>query len=175
MADRYAVIYIFDSELRGCDPGNVTFSSNLGSLVAFNSNITFIGYVELVNNQLTQTAAGDFQEGGTITLIQSSVSFDGACKLEQNHAENGGAIHSTDSKLYVNGRVTIAHNIATRNGGGVYLSNSELICQQKSTLALFNNTALHKGGGLHVISSSIKAASTNITWKMYQLIHWHKI
>ena len=60
----------------------------------------------------------------------------------------------------MNGNVTIAHNTAAMNGGGVYLSNSELNCQHYSTLDVFNNTAVHKGGELHAISSSIKATST---------------
>ena len=93
--------------------------------------------------------------------------FNGACNLEHNHAENGGAIHSTDSKLYMNGNVTIAHNTATRNGGGVYLSTSELYCQQKSTFELFNNTAAHKGGGLHAISLFIKATSSVLRPRTY--------
>ena len=117
-------------------------------------------YATFVNNTPSQTASGDFQEGGAITLFQSNVFFDGVCNLEYNRAESGGAIHSTDSKLYVNGDVTIARNTATGNGGGVYLSTSELNCQQESTLVLLNNTASHKGGGLHTISSSIKAASS---------------
>ena len=159
-ADRYAVIYLSDSEFFGNDSGNATLSNNLGSLVAFNSNITFTGYATFVNNTPSQTVSGDFQEGGAITLFQSNIFFDGECNLEHNHAENGGAIHSTESKLYVNGDVTIAHNTATGNGGGVYLSTSELNCQQESTLVLLNNTASHKGGGLHAISSSIKAVSS---------------
>ena len=140
---------------------NTTYSNNLGSFVAFNSNITFIsGYTIFVNNQPVQTSStDDFQEGGAITLFQSNVYFDGACILEYNHADNGGAVHSTDSKLYVNGNVTIAHNAATRNGGGVYLSTSELNCQQKSIFVLFQSIAKHKGGGLHAISSTIKATS----------------
>ena len=159
-ADRYAVIYLSDSEFFGDDSGNVTFFNNLGSLMAFNSNITFTGYATFVNNTPSQTVSGDFQEGGAITLFQSNVFFDGVCNLEHNHAENGGAIHSTESKLYVNGDVTIAHNTATGNGGGVYLSTSELNCQQESTLVLLNNITSHKGGGLHAIGSSIKAASS---------------
>ena len=158
-ADRYAVIYLSDSEIFGDDSGNATFSKNLGSLVAFNSNITFTGYATFVNNTPSQTVSGDIQEGGAITLFQSNVFFDGECNLEYNHAENGGAIHSTDSKLYVNGDVTIAHNTATGIGGGVYLSTSELNCQQESTLVFLNNIASHKGGGLHAISSSITAVS----------------
>ena len=132
-------------------------SNNLGSLVAFNSKITFIGYALFMNNQPAKTFVRDFQEGGAITLFQSNVFFNGACSFEHNLAENGGAILSTESKLYVNGDITIAHNTATRIGGGVYLSTSELNCQQNSTFVLFNNTAVHKGGGLHAIGSSIKA------------------
>ena len=163
IADRYAVIYLSDSEFIGSDSGNVTFSNNLGSLMAFNSNITFNGYATFVNNQPSQTVSGDFQEGGAITLLQSNIFFYGACNLEYNHTENGGAIHSTESKLYVNGDVTIAHNTAIGNGGGVYLSTSELNCghwQRESNFELYNNTAVSKGGGLHIFGSSIKAASS---------------
>ena len=53
-ADRYAVIYLFDSEFIRDDSGNATFSNNLGSLVAFNSNITFTGYATFVNNTPSQ-------------------------------------------------------------------------------------------------------------------------
>ena len=81
------------------------------------------------------------QEGGALTLFQSNIFFDGVCNLQNNSAENGGAIHSTDSKLYVNGDVTIARNTATRNDGGVYLSTSELNCQQKSIFVLLFSSA----------------------------------
>ena len=126
------MIYLSDSDFIGHVSENVTFSNNLGSLAAFNSNIT-LGYARIENNQLPQTITDDFQVGGAITLFQSNIFFDGSCNLEHNLAENGGAILSIESKLYVNGDVTIAHNTATRNGGGVYLSSSELNCQQKST------------------------------------------
>ena len=168
LAKRYAVIYLSDSEFIEHDSNSViTFSNNLGSLVAFNSNITFVGYARFVNNQPSQTASGDFQEGGAITIFQSNAYFDGACNLERNYAENGGAIHSSESKLYVNGNVTIAHNTATGNGGGVYLSNSELNCQQKSNFELFKNSAVHKGGGLHAISSSIKTTLSFLWIRSY--------
>ena len=101
--------------------------------------------------------ASDFQEGSAITLFQSNLYFNRACTLEYDHTKSGGAIHSTESKLYFNGNVT--NNTAARNGGGVYLSTSELNCQQNSTFLLINNTAVNKGGGLHAISSSIKATS----------------
>ena len=159
--DSYAVIYLIDSQFRVNDSMETfTFSNNLGSFMAFNSNITFSGYALFMKNQPASLKPRyNIQEGGAITLFQSSVFFDGECNLKHNHADYGGAIYSTESKLYVNGNVTLAHNTATRNGGGVYLSGSELNCQRNSTFTLFNNTAVHKGGGLHAIRSSIKATS----------------
>ena len=154
------MLYLTESEFIGCKSGHIVFSNNLGSIVGFSSNITFSGYAIFVNNKLglSQNGAGTFQ-GGAITLFHSNLVFDATCNLEHNHAENGGAIHSVNSKLYVNGNVTIANNTATGNGGGMYLSTSELNCQQESNFVLYNNTAMSKGGGLHVISSSITAAS----------------
>ena len=115
-----------------------------------------------MNNHPPQTTSGDFEEGGAITLFQSNIFFGTACNIEHNSADYGGAIYSTESKLYMNGNVTMAHNAATRNGGGVYLSTSELNCQQMSKFACTFQyyTAVHRGGGLHAISSSIKAIST---------------
>ena len=155
-AVEHAIIYLSQSEYRGFFSGNAIFSSNLGSLNTFNSNITFNGYVAFVNNREPQAASSNFQEGGAITLTRNNIFFDGTCSLEHNHARNGGAVLSIESNLYVNGTVTIAHNIATRSGGGISLSSSELNCQQRSTLILFNNGATLKGGGLHAISSFIK-------------------
>ena len=166
----HAVIYLFDSEFRGFNSGNITFSNNIGSLMALNSSITFSGYAMFMNNK-PQNDQGIFQEGGSVTVFQSSVSFDGECNLEYNHAENGGAIHATESKLFVNGNVTIAYNTATGNGGGVYLSTSELNCQRNSSLVLNDNRAMNKGGGLHAISSSIKGISSVFNQRSYDGIY----
>ena len=157
LAVENAVILLHNSEFIGHDKGNVTFSNNQGSLVAFISDVTFRGDAMFKNNTPpnTTTQSGDIQEGGAITAFKSNIRFDGRFYCMHNQAENGGAIHSTESKLYVNGRVSIENNRATSNGGGVYLSSSELNCKPKSTLTLFNNTASHKGGAIHAVSSSI--------------------
>ena len=46
-----APIYLSGSEFRGNDSGNFIFTNNNGSLVAFNSNVTFSGYTKFMNNQ----------------------------------------------------------------------------------------------------------------------------
>ena len=152
------IIHLVDSEFKGNFSENSTFSNNLGSFVAFNSNITFTGSVTFINN-IEPTVSDNFHEGGAITLFESNALFDGTCSFEHNHAESGGAILSTESKLTLNGDMFIAHNTATRNGGGIYLLNSELRCQWNSNIVLFDNTATLKGGGVQAISSSIKAIS----------------
>ena len=158
-ADGYAVIYLINSEFYGQKSGNASFLNNSGSLVAFRSNITLMGYVRFENSHPPQNSIENIREGGAITLFQGNAFLDGTCILVDNYAENGGAIHSTESKVYVNGNVKIAQNMAAQNGGGIFLSNSELNLQWRSTFILLNNTAMHKGGGVHAISSTIKATS----------------
>ena len=156
-----AIIHFDNSEFIGHHSENAIVSNNLRSLLAFTSNVTFMGNVKFVNNQqlLHTTQDNSLIEGGAMTLVQSSLFLDGTCRLERNHAETGGAIVSVDSNIYVSGNITIAHNTANRNGGGVYLTDSELMCLDKSTFTLLNNTATHKGGGIHVISSFVMARS----------------
>ena len=176
-AIRYCAVCLVNSEWYGA---NAMLSNNLGSLVAFNSNITLTGYYVFERNRPPVTTANaDFYqfEGGAMTLFQSNVFFNGMCSLEHNIAENGAAILSTESKLYVNGDLAVAHNRATRNGGGIHLTNSEVNCQEGSNITFFGNFATHKGGGIHAISSSIKAISSvdsnfdfvNDTWAVAYL------
>ena len=141
------------------------FSYNLGSFMAFKSNVMFMSttFIEFVSNQQPSS----IQEGGAITLFQSYAFFYGTCQFECNHAENGGAILSIDSNIYVKGEsnVFIAHNTALENGGGLHLSNSELDFQKDSKFVLFNNTAVGKGGGLHAVHTSIQSISASYNGK----------
>ena len=158
-----SVIFLAESDLfLGYRFGNSLFVDNLGSLTVFNSNVTLTGYILLIRNRSPQITVEVNRQGGAITLIQSNAFFNGTCGLKQNCAENGGAIFSTGSKLYISGHVQITDNVATRSGGGIYLSNSEINCQRRSVLVHDNNTATQLGGGIHAISSSIIISSAFI-------------
>ena len=93
--------------------------------------------------------------GGAVTLLQSTVHFNGSYRLEHNHGENGGAIYAIESNLYVNTNVTIVNNTAAENGGGMYLYQSEFYCQQNYHLTLQGNEATVKAGGIHLVSSFV--------------------
>ena len=157
------VVYLDDSEvyIRG---DYVIFSNNTESFVAYRAYVSFMGYTNFVNNQIN---AQDYNilEGGAITLFLSVLHFDGSCNVSYNHAENGGAIHSSESKVYVNGNLTVTHNSANENGGGIYLYNSEMNCSDCS-LQLSHNTAKSRGGGIHAIASTIKLRSVHSTAKV---------
>ncbi len=132
------------------------FSNNNGnSLKAFDSNVTFIGTAQFVNN-----TSPTIMEGGVVTLFQSNLYCNGMLSIEHNKAENGGGVYSLESSIYMNGEVTIAHNIANGSGGGIYLANSALACSTGSSLQLSSNKAQLNGGGVYATGSSIKAVVT---------------
>ena len=118
----------------------------------------FEGYIEIRNNQQQQTAStrANFQQRGALTLFQSNAFFSRKCSFECNNAEYGGAVHSSENKIYVKGTVIIVGNRVSKSGGGVYLYQSEINCQLNSNLNVRGNIAAKRGGGIHATSSSIK-------------------
>ena len=151
----------FSGDISGPNKTNFTFSSNVGSFVAFNSHITLVGNVSFFNNSNFQkSTASLLKRGGAITLFNSNLHFDGTCSLQINEGVNGGAVFSEGSNLHVDGNVTIEFNWASRKGGGMYLSNSELNCQQNSSIILSENSADYSGGGIHAIGSTIWVVSS---------------
>ena len=155
-ANMIGVVYLlkstanFDSE--------TDFSGNSGSCLVFNSKATFKGNTTFVNcsEQMRSHDTTEMQEGGALTIFKSVVIFYSASVLMDNHAENSGAIHATESKItYMSEEATLAYNTANETGGGVYLDMSELHCQGNSSLKLLGNSATEKGGGVHAISLSI--------------------
>ena len=161
-ATEYSAVYVIESI--GHFMGMLVISNNIGSLLVYNSNITFTGKTVFQNCSPVQenSSMANFEEGGAITLYQSNVFFEGKCRVEHNEARNGGAMLVTESKVFISGQTLIANNKALIHGGGVYLFQSELNCQKNCRLQLIENTATEKGGGIHTISSLIKISCSMI-------------
>ena len=156
------IIYLLGSTV--LFDGKTKFSINSGSCLVFNSNITFKGNTSFINcSQPIANDTTEIQEGGALTILKSNVIIEGIITLLYNHAENGGAIHATESKIYVYGESTIANNTATRTGGGIYLDMSDLNFQGNKSLTLSANLATEKGGGVHAISSTINMIDNHNT------------
>ena len=159
LAQAYATMYLAEST--GLFTGNITMINNKGTLVIFNSNVTFVASANIVfiNCHGVEFTLGNVAEGGAITTFQSNIVINGVSKFYNNFAETGGAVHLTESTLYVNGQMIITNNTAVINGGGVYLYQSEISCQQRGTLIISDNKANENGGGIFAVSSTIKVTT----------------
>ena len=133
--------------------GITTISENKASFYAFASNITFDEYTKFTNNlHMHDTSV---EEGGAVTSFQSEIGFAGTVDFMYNEVQNGygGAILSSESKVYTYGDTTIAHNTAL-SGGGIYAYQSEL--NFKGTTIITENIGTVKGGGIYAVGSAIK-------------------
>ena len=109
---------------------NTTLINNTGSLYAVASELTFQDNISVMNGKAP--VVNDFvptQEGGALTIIQSSAVFNGNVTLMYNSAENGGALLMSESRANMNGRIVINNNIAKQSGGGIHLFQSRLNLQ----------------------------------------------
>ena len=141
---------------------NVMLSSNVGSLCAVESKITIRDTKMIQMKSNLQKSVHKLNEGGAVTLFQSELTFHGASLVAQSEAPSGGAIHATESKVYANGKITIANNTAKETGGGIYLYQSELTCRSTGSLIVKENTANERGGGIHAIGSSMRLKARRV-------------
>ena len=166
----------------------VVIINNTASVFLFGSNLTLTNTssTEIMNNISPSKRDKEivtFQQAGAITAFQSNIFIDGNCTVQDNHAENGGALHVTESKVYVYGALVVANNTAKDSGGGVHLFQSEFTCDDTCTFQLIGNRATEKGGGIHAIGSLIKIkynafltqeVDINDPYRVffYGLLHW---
>ena len=129
------------------------FNNNTGSIVIFDSNITFNGTTYISNCNASSDSV--------LLIGLSSVVFYGVSIIANNQALQGGAIYIEDSRVFLRGEtIIISNNTAMVDGGGIFLHKSELHCKEYSTLLVYGNRAGTHGGGIGAVSSSIFATDT---------------
>ena len=134
------------------------------TIAGIHSNITLNGHTTFVSCSQFENVYSSIPEylphyGGALVTFQSNVIFNGVCEMKENYAKKGGAIYATQSKLHVNGELSVTNNRAANNGGGIYLHQSELICNLGSTTEILENHATGSGGGIYAVSSFIKVTA----------------
>ena len=147
--------------------GFTVFDGNHGSLLAYNSTITFRG--ETIFRNCSTEASQDvvLQEGGAITAYFSQLTFQGNTSFNHNFAKYGGALlamestitfgensHAEQNTTLQHSKIIINRNTAQYTGGGLYLYHSTMTIRGDCFLS--RNKAGDKGGGIHAISSGIK-------------------
>ena len=132
--------------------GNTTLANNFGSLYAIASTVALEGSMDISKSTPFANRVIPLQEGGAVTVFQSSVTLRGKMEFTNNSAENGGAIFVSESRVSLTGDIIITNNHATLSGGGVYLFQSRLNLQGACTMVA--NTAKN-GGGMYGTSSTV--------------------
>ena len=151
---------------------NNSASSDGGVIYSANNNT-----VNITNGVWNLNSAG--VNGGVIySSFQNQIIITGMnCTFVGNRAHSGGVMHSNDSKVIVNSRVLhIQNNLATKTGGAIYLSDSDItfmccnnviernrakhggavfarrssLSSQGERFVLVNNTVMGNGGGLYL-------------------------
>ena len=98
------VIYFIESTC--IVSGFSEFTTNIGSIFAYNSNVTIAGNATFINSYPLSTNSTMYSEGGAITAFQSEIILSGICNFKHNFAESGGAVYATESHVYITGNVT---------------------------------------------------------------------
>ena len=139
--------------------GFMLFRENKGSLTAIASDVTIYGNSDFVSGVTPKATnlALPLEQGGGITLFQSSLYLYGTCTVLNNSAETGGGIYATESRLQVFGSIMIANNTAETYGGGAYLFKTELTVVGDCMLQ--ENSAID-GGGIYSLGSTITMSTT---------------
>ena len=148
------------------DITDVTFTSNLGSVYAINSEVSYSG--DTTHNNNTE------ESGGAITIINSVLTFEEySCTIiSDNAASYGGGLYMDQSTAYMYGTssILITHNTAHILGGGVYASQSTLEFKlypnhnpsETWYAYIADNIAEKDGGGIYLVASSIRLSNTYI-------------
>lgn len=119
---------------------NVEILANSDSaLCVYDSNITFTGSTQLLNN-----IGGS---GGAISSKNSLVTFTGDTWFDGNIAQEGGAINALQGEIALNGYTTFTGNIARTDGGALYALGTSTTF--KDTVSFTLNIA-QNGGAMHI-------------------------
>ena len=147
-------LQLSNTEIRDSEGSLLLINSEMIVLAGTVLNVTNNTKVDVSTTHLSSPTI--FQEGGAITCYQSTITFIGSCLLKYNIGENGGALFTSESKLFVYSELLASENTATSSGGALYLYQSELNCLHNGTVKILSNYAAKRGGGIHAISSIIK-------------------
>ena len=104
------------------------------------SNVNFNGTTSIMFNK-----ASDYQCGGAIYAIESTISMHGVTTIAYNEAFCGGGIHAYQCEVNLKGMVYITGNRAEDKGGGIHAISTTTRHYGQST-NIVNNTATFGGG-----------------------------
>ena len=134
---------------------NNTFENNTADNQGGGIYIRTNSTLDIVNNVFSENQS--YSDGGGVYNISGLDVTIGGCQFEENNAVNGGGIYLA-SESYIENCV-FNSNIASSNGGGIYITYSE---SEIIYCSFEENTATANGGGIYMddpVGSSINLSS----------------
>ena len=131
------------------------FSRNNGSFLIMTSHVEFTG-CKMLNNSMERYNESQLQAEGTLTVIQSTVVFNGNAEFLENYSQkSGGALYASQSKITILGNISVMNNFAN-SGGGAFFYLTTFVCRGNCTFS--GNRAYKRGGGIHAIGTLISVS-----------------
>jgi predicted outer membrane repeat protein len=145
----YAAVGLFlleNSVVAGNLAGGSSETGGGGGMYLFNTSVNVTNSL-FYDNSAIKYGGGIRCNNGTLTFVQSSLSGNGASL--------GGGIFTTGTTLTTG--ATISENVATTDGGGLYLSNGVLTVSGETVIS--SNSAGNSGGGIFCNSGTLQMDS----------------
>ena len=125
--------------------------------------------VNVSNTSFSYNVASE--KGGAVAVDSSSVTvygkhtqiFTPQSNIENNLASEGGGVYLSNSQVYFRGNTNIADNQAIERGGGIHAVNSSVIVERE--VDFVNNEAEHGGGISLEMNAKIYALATGNSTK----------
>ena len=121
------------------------------------ATIKAVGSSTTLNIKGSSITGNTAAKGGALYVENAKVNFaatstNSEVTLTGNRAATGGAIYLVSGELTIPNYVTLSGNIATNNGGGVFVLGGTLTLETN----ISGNTATGNGGGLYVAGGKVK-------------------
>jgi CSLREA domain-containing protein len=132
--------------------GNIATNTHGGGIYSFDSNW------RVTNSTISGNTAGI--SGGGISTYSGGTSFITDSTISGNTADYGGGIHGLNNLTVI--ASTISGNSASKDGGGIYKTNSSVLQVIDSTIS--GNSATYNGGGVYNLGSSSSLSVSRSTF-----------
>jgi len=151
-AGNSATVTIEDSAISNSDASSATGIGGGIYLSGSGTSVTIIDSV-IDHNDAGYRGGGIYQNGGTLTIEDSTISANGVGGM----TDEGGGIYLASGELAITGSL-ISGNAATDVGGGLTSTTSISTTIESSTFS--GNTAGTEGGGIYFAKNAVISNST---------------
>ena len=153
------LVYNSNATIEGClFEGNKAANGGAIRIGGETTNLTAtIKDCDFKNNEATNASNG----GGAISKVQAIALNATGCTFDGNKAINGGALLINTTKDAIVANSTFANNVATTNGGALYLVGSDTITIDGCKM--FLNTAV-QGSAIYDNASQVSIITNNVIY-----------